>query len=106
MADETLLVISTFPDVVTARPVARQLVEEKLAACANIVPVIESIYRWEGKMEEARETLVFFKTTPSRFPELRARLTSLHPYDTPEVIAIAVTAGSPEYLRWVAESCA
>ena len=105
MANETLLVISTFPDVVTARPIARQLVEEKLAACANIIPVIESVFQWEGKMEETRETLVFFKTTPSRFPELQARLKSLHPYDVPEVIAIAVTAGSPDYLRWVAENC-
>lgn len=106
MADAALLVVSTFPDAETARRIARQLVQEKLAACANLVPAIESIYRWEGKIEEARETIAFLKTTPARLPELQARLASLHPYDVPEVIAIPLTAGLPNYLRWISESCA
>lgn len=106
MADEALLIVSTFPDAETARRIARQLVQEKLAACANLVPAIESIYRWEGKIEAAQETIAFLKTTPARFPELQARLASLHPYDVPEVIAIPLTAGLPNYLRWISESCA
>lgn len=106
MADEVLLAISTFPDPETAGRIARELVAANLAACANITPAIRSIYRWAGKLEEAQETMVFFKTTQSRFPALEAKLKSLHPYDVPELIAVRVTAGLPEYLRWVAESCA
>lgn len=106
MADEALLVISTFPDVETARRIARQLVTEHLAACANLVPSVQSIYHWEGKVEEAQETMVFFKTMGARFPELQARLKSLHPYDVPEIIALSLADGLPQYLRWVAQNCA
>lgn len=106
MADEILLAFSTFPEAASARRIARELVQENLAACANIVPAIESIYRWKGEVEEAQETLVLFKTTRARFTDLQVKLKSLHPYDVPELIAIDVVEGLPEYLRWVAESCA
>jgi periplasmic divalent cation tolerance protein len=106
MADEILLAFSTFPDVETARRIARQLVTENFVACANIVPAIESIYRWQGKVEEGNETLVLFKTTAGRSAAFQEKLKSLHPYDVPEIICARIAEGSSEYLRWVAENCA
>jgi periplasmic divalent cation tolerance protein len=105
MAEEVLLVLSTFPDAVTARRIARQLVEERCAACANILPAVESVYWWENKLEQANETLVFFKTSAERFAALQTTLRRLHPYDVPEILAFRVVDGLPEYLRWVQESC-
>lgn len=104
MAEEIFLAFSTFPDVDTARRIARQLVTDKFAACANIIPSIESIYRWQGKIEQGNETLVLFKTTAPRFAAFQEKLKSLHPYDVPEIIFIPVTAGLPEYLRWVVDN--
>jgi len=104
MVEEVLLALSTFPDVETARRVARELVNEKLAACANIVPAIESIYRWQEKIEEGNETLVFFKTTAARSAAFQEKLKSLHPYDVPEIICLPIAEGSPEYLRWVVDN--
>ena len=106
MADETLLVFSTFPDVATARRISRQLVEEHCAACANILPQVESIYWWEGKVESGNETLVLFKTTAGRYAALETTLRQLHPYEVPEIIALSVDRGLPEYLRWVSENSA
>ena len=105
MADEVLTVFTTWPDVETARAAVRTLVEEKLAACGNIVPGVESIYRWEGKVETGAEVLVIFKTTGGGYPALEARVRALHPYEVPEVLALRVTDGLPAYLRWVEESC-
>jgi periplasmic divalent cation tolerance protein len=105
MADEVLLVLSTFPDVATARRVGRELVEQRCAACANILPQIESIYWWEKKVESANETLVLFKTTADRYAALETTLRQLHPYEVPEIIAVKVEQGSPDYLRWVSENC-
>lgn len=106
MIDEVLLVLTTFADEESARRICREIVTENLAACANILPAIHSVYRWETKIEEGAETMVFFKTTAARFPELQAKVKSLHSYDVPEIIALKVTAGLPDYLRWVAASCA
>jgi periplasmic divalent cation tolerance protein len=105
MSEETLLACSTFPEIETARRIARQLVTEKLAACANIVPAVESIYRWQGKIESGEETLVFFKTTSARYAAFQERLKSLHPYDVPEIIAWQIADGLPSYLSWVTENC-
>ena len=105
MDDETLLVLSTFPDVATARRIGRQLVEEHCAACANVLPAVESIYWWEAKVEEASETLVLFKTTGDRYPALETTLRQLHPYEVPEIIALPIGQGLPDYLRWVSENC-
>jgi periplasmic divalent cation tolerance protein len=105
MNEETLLVCSTFPDIETARRIARQLVTDKLAACANIVPAVESIYRWQDKIESGEETLVFFKTTSARYAAFQEKLKSLHPYEVPEIIAWRIADGLPRYLRWVAENC-
>lgn len=105
MAGKVLLVLSTFPDVATARRIGRQLVEERCAACANILSPVESIYWWEGKVENANETLVLFKTTIDRYPALETTLRQLHPYEVPEIIALPIERGLPEYLSWVSEHC-
>jgi periplasmic divalent cation tolerance protein len=106
MDDEVLLVLSTFPDAGTARRIARQLVEEHCAACANILPPVESIYWWQGKVESANEVLVLFKTAAERYSALEATLRQLHPYEVPEIIALPIGPGLPDYLRWVSENCA
>ena len=103
MADEVLLVLSTFPDVATARRIGRELVEQRCAACANILPGVESIYWWEKKVESGSETLVLFKTSSARYAALETTLKQLHPYEVPEIIAFSVAQGLPDYLRWVGE---
>jgi periplasmic divalent cation tolerance protein len=105
MGDEIVLAFSTFPDVETARTIARDLVTGNFAACANLIQKVESIYRWRGKLESGEEALVIFKLTAERYDEFEARLRSLHPYEVPEIISCKVTAGLPEYLRWVTENC-
>jgi periplasmic divalent cation tolerance protein len=80
------------------------VLEKKLAACANILAGVESIYRWKGKVERAREVLVVMKTTASRLPDLEREVNLLHSYDIPEFIALPVIAGSREYLKWVSDS--
>ncbi len=98
-----VLVYTTCPDENTARVIARTLVEERLAACGNILPGVTSIYRWQGKIETAGECLVLLKTRSERLEALAARLQHLHPYDVPELLAVPVDRGAPEYLRWVVE---
>ena len=87
-----------------ARRIAQQLVERGLAACVNVLGPIESIYRWQGKVETAGEFLLLIKTTAERFPDLREALVALHSYEVPECIAIDVTDGSAPYLAWLADS--
>jgi periplasmic divalent cation tolerance protein len=101
-----LVVFSTFPDADTAARVARALVEDHLAACVNVLPMVRSIYRWEGKVCDEAETLAIIKTTAERYAALRARITELHPYQVPEVIALALADGHPPYLAWLAEQVA
>ena len=105
MAEEVLLAFSTFPDAETARRIAHALINEKLAACANIIPTMNSIYRWKGKIETGDETIVFFKTTQDRYDAFQEKLRSLHPYEIPEIIGVKIDKGLPDYLRWVVESC-
>jgi len=106
MGDKIFLALSTFPDAETARRISNQLVTEKFAACANILPGVESIYRWKGKIENGRETLVFFKVSEDRQSAFQNKLRSLHPYEVPEIIFVPVASGLPEYLQWVADNCA
>jgi len=105
MADEIVLAFCTFPDAETARKIARELVELRLAACGNVLPQIHSIYRWQGKIESADEALAIFKLPASRYGEFESKLRSLHPYDLPEIISCPIRNGLPEYLHWVAASC-
>jgi periplasmic divalent cation tolerance protein len=105
MAEKILLALSTFPDAEIARRISNQLVTESFAACANILPTIESIYRWKNKIESGNEILVLFKLSEDRKSAFQDKLRSLHPYDIPEIIFVPVVSGLPEYLRWVAASC-
>jgi periplasmic divalent cation tolerance protein len=105
MAEKILLALSTFPDAEMARLISNELVSERFAACANILPSVESIYRWKGKIESGTETLVFFKVSEHRQSAFQDKLRSLHPYDVPEIIFVPLASGLPEYLRWVAENC-
>ncbi len=105
ISNDVWLAISTFPDAEIAGTIAQQLVTAQLAACANVLPGARSIYRWRGKVENASETIVLFKTTRARFAELQNRLKELHPYDVPEIVALPVVDGLPAYLAWVNESC-
>ena len=105
MAEKILLALSTFPDAETARRISNQLVSERFAACANILPGVESIYCWKGQLERGDETLVFFKLSEDRQAAFQEKLRSLHPYEVPEIIFVSITSGLPEYLRWVADNC-
>ncbi len=106
MAEEVLLLLSTWPDAESAHTAARTLVEEQLIACANLLPGIESIYRWQGKVERSNEVFMLIKTTENRYAAVAKRVVELHTYEVPELIALPIRAGLPDYLRWVAESCA
>ncbi len=105
MAEKILLALSTFPDAETARRISNQLVSERFAACANILPGVESIYCWKGQLEKGNETLVFFKLSADRQAAFQEKLRSLHPYEVPEIIFVPIASGLSEYLRWVADNC-
>ena len=94
----------TCRDVRQARTIARALVVERLAACVNVVPGVASIYRWKGRVEEAREALLLVKSTSARAKRLEARVKALHSYDVPEVVTLKIAGGSADYLRWLRES--
>jgi periplasmic divalent cation tolerance protein len=98
------IVLVTCASVAEARRIGRSAVEKKLAACANIVTGVESIYRWKGKVERAREVLVVMKTNAGRLRELEREVTRMHSYDVPEFVAVPVVAGSREYLKWIREN--
>jgi len=98
---DVLLVISNTPDRATAERIAGELVASHAAACVNVLAECNSVYRWEGKVEHATEVPLLIKTTVEAYPRLEAELRKLHPYDTPEIIAIPISAGLPSYLEWV-----
>lgn len=99
-----VIALTTLPSDAALDAFARTLVEQRLAACVNILPEMESTYRWEGRVEEARERQAIIKTTRERIPALRERIRTLHPYAVPEFIVIPVVEGSDAYLRWISES--
>jgi periplasmic divalent cation tolerance protein len=105
MPEQILLALSTFPDAEIARRISNQLVSERFAACANILPSVESIYRWKDKIESGNEILVLFKVSSDRRSAFQDKLRSLHPYEVPEIVFVSVAGGLPEYLGWVADSC-
>jgi periplasmic divalent cation tolerance protein len=100
---ETIVFVSC-RDAREARRIGRALVGEKLAACATVVPGVTSIYRWKGKVETARETLLLVKSRAALFSRLARRVRALHSYDVPEVVSVPIGAGSADYLRWLRES--
>lgn len=97
------VVLITAPNEDTAEKVAKALVEERLAACVNVLPGVRSIYRWQGRVEDERELLLVVKTATDRMTRLMQRVQEIHPYACPEVLALPVDAGTPAYLDWVIE---
>lgn len=100
--ESLLLVFCTFPDAASARQIGTVLVERQLAACVNLLPAVESVYRWQGKVETAAETLAIFKTTAATFPEFQQALAEMHPYEVPEIVAVKPAAVAETYAKWVA----
>ena len=86
------------------RKIARRLIEEKLAACVSITQPIQSVYRWEGKVEQSKEFLMFIKTNRDLFPQIKAEIALIHSYHTPEIICLPIIDGSPNYLQWISDS--
>lgn len=103
---EHKMVLVTAPDIRVARKLARAALEARAAACANLVPSLESHYRWKGKLETSSEVLVIFKTLRRLLPVLEATVRAVHPYDTPEFVVLPIESGSERYLAWVTESTA
>lgn len=99
-----LLVLCTVPETKAAQQLASMLVRERLAACVNIVPSIQSVYEWQGKVEQSSECLLVIKSTETAYPSLQTRLHEAHPYDTPEIIALDISAGLPAYLNWLSDA--
>jgi periplasmic divalent cation tolerance protein len=99
-----VLVLTTLPADADAAAVATALIEERLAGCVNILPQMESVYRWKGGIERDRERQVIMKTTAGRVEALRGRLAQLHPYELPEFLVLAIAAGSNAYLAWLSEA--
>ena len=99
---DTLLIITNCPDEESANTIALALVEAKLAACVNILPRVQSIYRWQGVVESAAEIPLFIKASSANYPALEAKIRQLHPHQVPEIIALPVAHGLPAYLNWVA----
>lgn len=105
MSEEgTLVVLTTVASIEEGATIARALVEEHLAACVNVVRGVRSFFFWEGRLQEEDEVLLLVKTRRERYGELETRLRSLHSYTVPEILALAVEAGSPAYVAWVRES--
>ena len=103
---EALIVFTTFASEEDAARVARVLVEERLAACANLLPSARSIYRWKGEVKDEREVVVLLKTRKQDWAALMSRLHELHGYDTPECVAVRIAAGAPRYMAWLEETLA
>ena len=99
---QALLVIANCPDEACANRIALAVVEAGLAACVNLLPRVQSVYRWQGVIESASEVPLLIKTTRARYPALQAALTAAHPYELPEIVAVPLEAGLPGYLAWVA----
>ncbi len=99
------LVLVTAPDLKSARQLARAALQARLIACANLVPKMESLYRWQGKIERGAEVLLLMKTRTACLAKLEALVLSRHPYDTPEFLAVPLSGGAKRYLDWLGECC-
>ena|SRR5438552_7245968 len=102
LAEDFIVVLVTMPEADTAARVGRMVVEEKLAACVNVIPGLRSIYEYGGKLCDDAEVLCLFKTRGALYPALRDRIATLHPYEVPEIIALPLAAGNAPYLAWLA----
>ena len=99
-----VLILSTINDYEKARDISKKLLEDKLIACSNIVPKITSVYCWKGEICEDGECLMLMKSRRSVFDNIKARISELHPYEVPEIIAIDITDGTSDYLNWIKQS--
>jgi periplasmic divalent cation tolerance protein len=104
-SSDVRVVLVTAPDRDVAVALARRLVEENLAACGNVIPGLLSIYRWEGEVQEDPEVLLVLKAPAERMQALMERVSDLHPYEVPEILALPVAEGLPSYMQWVAREC-
>jgi len=98
---EALLVFTNLPDAASAHSLAQTLVAQRVAACVNILAPCRSVYRWRGAVEDAAEVPVLVKTTATRYAALEAAIRAAHPYELPEIVAVPIARGLPEYLAWV-----
>jgi len=103
MPSSTLITLCTCPSQTVAEEIANSLVKQGIAACINIIPKVTSIYKWQGKLERDDEALMLIKTDRSRYQDLEQALTTLHPYELPEIIAVPVEQGLTGYLNWVTQ---
>ena len=103
MTPDYVMVLTTMPADADEAAFARSLVEERLAACVNLLPLMESIYRWEGRVERETERQIVIKTSRERVPALWDRVREMHPYEVPEFIVLPIIDGNDGYLRWVGE---
>jgi periplasmic divalent cation tolerance protein len=101
---EVVVVLTTFPIDGDVSAFATGLVRDRSAACVSVLSAVESVYRWEGAIERARERQLIVKTTADRVAQLRQRVAALHPYDTPEFLVLPVAGGDPTYLHWVVDA--
>ena len=106
MANNTksILVLCTFTETESVKSVAETLVNEKLAACVNVISGVQSIFRWQDKIDNANENILIIKTKDSLYDELEARIKELHPYELPEIISVPIDKGLNKYLDWISES--
>jgi len=104
--EQVLLVLTNLPDAESANSLARILVESRLAACVNLMPGVQSVYRWQGEIEQASEITLLIKTTQKHYVQLQQAIISHHPYELPEVIALPISNGYAPYLHWVATETA
>lgn len=103
-ASASVVVLVTAPDRAVATKLADTIVGKRVAACVNLVPGVESVYWWEGKVDRSQEILLIIKTTKRNFEKLRELLLAIHPYEVPEILALPIVAGHPAYLAWLASS--
>lgn len=99
-SNDLLVVFVTTPDRTSAETIAQVLIEERLAACVNIVPELHSVFRWEGKLERSNESMLFIKTTSAALQKLEAKVREIHPYSTPEFVALRAEYVEEQYLKW------
>jgi periplasmic divalent cation tolerance protein len=101
MPNDTELILCTCPDRGTSEKIAKRLVEGRLAACVNILPGLASVYTWQDRLETAEEHLLLIKSSSDRYAAIEQAIRELHPYDLPEIIALPITRGLPDYLNWI-----